>query len=111
MGQLGCFIGDFIRLPAVAQIGRDRIHGAGAVQTDQGDDIFQVLRLQTHQDLFHARRFELEYTLRLTPGEHLVGLRVIIIQLCDCERWILFLNSKLCIPDDGQGAQTQEVHL
>ena len=60
------------------------------VQTDQSDDIFQVLRLQTHQDLFHARRFELEYTLRLTPGEHLVGLRVIIIQLCDCERWILF---------------------
>ena len=111
MRQLGRFIADFIRFMAVAQVCRDGIHGAGAVQTDQSDDIFQVLRLQTHQDLFHARRFELEHTLRFTPGEHLVGLRVIIIQLCDRERWILFLNSNLRVPDDGQGAQTQEVHL
>ncbi len=34
---------------------------------DQSDDIFQVLRLQTHQHLLHTRGFELEHAFGLTP--------------------------------------------
>ena len=54
MGQLWRFIADLIRLVAVAQVGRDGVHRAGAVKTDKSDDIFKVLRLQTHEDLFHT---------------------------------------------------------
>ena len=40
MGQLWGLIADFVRLVAVAQVGGDRIHGAGPVQADQSDNVF-----------------------------------------------------------------------
>ena len=54
VGQLRGLIADFVRFMAVAQVGRDGIHRAGAVQADQSDDIFQILRLQAHQHLLHT---------------------------------------------------------
>ena len=40
VGQLRGLIADFVRLVAVAQVGGDRIHGAGTVQADQSDNVF-----------------------------------------------------------------------
>ena len=54
MGQLRGLVADLIRLVAVAQVGRDGVHRARAVKTDKSDDVFKVLRLQTHEDLFHT---------------------------------------------------------
>ena len=111
VGQLRGLIADFVRFMAVAQVGRDGIHRAGAVQADQSDDIFQILRLQAHQHLLHTRRFKLEHAFGLTPGEHFVGFGIVIIQLGDGEIRFFFLDGQLRIPDDRQGAQTEEVHL
>ena len=40
VGQPWGLIADFVRLVAVAQVGGDRIHGAGTVQADQSDNVF-----------------------------------------------------------------------
>ena len=55
--QLRGLVADFVRLVPVAQIGRNGVHGARAVQTDQSDDIFKVLGLQAHKHLLHAGGF------------------------------------------------------
>src|SRR5699024_1087079 len=78
MGQLGRLVADLVRLPAVAQVGGDGIHGAGAVEGDESDDIFQVAGAQAHEDLPHAGGFQLEYALGLAVGEHGVGGRVVV---------------------------------
>ena len=109
--QLGRLITDLVRLVAVAQVSRDGVHRAGAVKADESDDIFKILRLQTHQHLFHARGFELEHALRLALPQHLIRRRIVVIQLLDGERGVFFLDGQLGVPDDRQGAQAKEVHL
>ena len=111
VGQLRGLIADFIRLVAVAQVGRDGVHRAGAVKTDKSDDIFKVLWLQTHEDLFHTRGFELEHALRFTLTQHLISRCIVIIQLLDGEGRVFFLNGSLRVPDDRQGTQAEEVHF
>ena len=109
--QLRGLVADFVRLVPVAQIGGNGVHGARAVQTDQSDDIFKVLGLQTHKHLLHAGGFQLEHTLGIALTQHFIGVRVIIIQIADGELRVLLLHRNLCVPDDGQGAQAQKVHL
>ena len=111
VGQLRRFVANFVRLVAVAQVGRDGVHGTGAVQADESDDVFEVLRLQTHEHLLHARRFQLEHALRLALGEHGIRLRVVVIELGDGEVRVLFLDGQLRVSDDRQGAQAQKIHL
>ena len=111
MGQLRGLIADFIRLVAVAQVGRDGVHRAGAVKTDKSDDIFKVLRLQTHEDLFHTRGFELEHALCFALSQHLISRCIVIIQLLDGEGRVFFLDGRLRVPDDRQGTQAEEVHF
>ena len=109
--QLRGLVADFVRLVPVAQIGGNGVHGARAVQTDQSDDIFKVLGLQPHKHLLHAGGFQLEHTLGIALTQHFIGVRVIIIQIADGELRVPLLHRNLCVPDDGQGAQTQKVHL
>ena len=109
--QLRGLVADLVRLVPVAQIGGNRIHGARAVQTDQSDDIFKVLGLQAHKHLLHAGGFQLEHTLGIALPQHFVGIRVVIVQITDGKLRVLLLHRNLRIPDDGQGAQTQKVHL
>ncbi len=111
MCQLRGLVADLVRFVPVAQIGGNGVHGARTVQADQSDDIFKVLGLQAHKHLFHAGGFQLEHTLGIALPQHFVGIRVVIIQLADGELRVLLLHGSFCIPDHGQGAQTQKVHL
>ena len=109
--QLRGLVADLVRLVPVAQIGGNGVHGARAVQTDQSDDIFKVLGLQAHKHLLHAGGFQLEHALGIALTKHFIGIRVVIVQLADGKLRVLLLHRNLRIPDDGQGAQTQKVHL
>ena len=111
MGQLRGLVADLIRLVAVAQVGGDGVHGAGAVQADQSDDVFQILRLQAHQHLLHAGGFQLEHALGIALAQHFIGVRVVVVQLLDGELRVMLLHGGLRIADDRQGAQAEEVHL
>ena len=109
--QLRGLVADLVRLVPVAQIGGNGVHGTRAVQADQSDDIFKVLGLQAHKHLLHAGGFQLEHALGIALAQHFIGVRVVIIQITDGKLRVLLLHRNLCVPDDGQGAQTQKVHL
>ena len=112
VGHLRGLVNDLGRVLSVAQIRWDGVHRAGAVQRDQGDDIFQVFRAHAHQHLGHAGRFKLEDAHRLAAGQHLVGGGVVVVNVGHPEIRVLGVaNGHLGIVDDGEGAQAQEVHL
>ena len=112
MRHLRRFVGHLGRVLAVAQVGRNGIHRAGAVERNQGDYIFQVLWPHADKHLGHAGRFKLEDALRLTFCQHGVGVRVVVIEVCNTEIRIFGMaHGHLGIMDDGQRAQTQKVHF
>ena len=111
MRQLRGLVADLVRLVPVAQIGGNGVNGTRAVQADQSDNVFKVLRLQAHKHLLHAGGFQLEHTLGIALTKHFIGIRIVIVQITDGEFRVLLLHRNLRISDDGQGAQTQKVHL
>ena len=111
VSHLGRLIRHLGGVLAVAQIGRDGIHRSRPIQRDQGDDILQIFWPHTGQHLRHAGGFKLEDTLRLAPGKHRIGVRIIVVDACHTEIRVLTAHSRLGIVDDCQGAQPQKVHL
>ena len=111
MGQLRGLVADLVGLVAVAQVGGDGLHRAGAVKADEGDDVLEVLGLQAHQHLPHPGGFELEHALGLAAAQHLVGGLVVVVQPGHREGRVAPLHRRLGVPDDGEGAQAQEIHL
>ena len=81
MCKLRRFVGDFIRFTAIAQICGDGIHGAGTIQRDKGNDIFEIARVHSHQNLCHARGFQLKNALGFALCQHLIGGRIVIIHI------------------------------
>ena len=58
-------------------VGRDVVHGAGAVERHHGDDVLEAVRLEPLEALAHARAFELEHADRIGARQHLVALLVV----------------------------------
>ena len=56
---------------------RDAVHRAGAVERDDGGDIFERLRPQRGAYARDARRFKLEYAGGLARGEHVEHGRIV----------------------------------
>ena len=109
--HLGGLVGDLVRLAAVAQIGGDGIHRTRAVERDQGDDIFEVFGAHTDQHLRHTRGFKLEDALGFALGKHGVGGGVVVVDVRHTELRFAAAHGGFGIVDDGQRAQTEEVHL
>ena len=99
------------RVLPVAEILGNGIHRPGAVEGDQRDDIFQIFRLHTDQQLRHAAGFQLEQPYRLTVIHHGIGGRIIIVDLRNAECRFAQAHRSLGVMDDRQGAQAQEVHF
>ena len=111
MRELRRFVADFVRFAAVAQVGGDGVHRAGAVQRDQGDDVLEVFRAHAGQHLGHAGGFKLEDTLGLAAGQHCVGGGVVVVDALVRKRGLFLLHGGLGVADDGQRAQAEEVHF
>ena len=99
------------RVLPVAEILGNGIHRPGAVEGNQRDDIFQIFRLHTDQQLRHAAGFQLEQPYRLTVIHHGIGGRIIIVDLRNAECRFAQAHRSLGVMDDRQGAQAQEVHF
>ena len=56
----------------------DGLHGAGAVEGDDGGDVLNVLGLEAHADAGHARRLHLEHAGGAPLGEHPEDLGVAV---------------------------------
>ena len=109
--QFRRFIADLVRLAAVAQVGGNGIHGAGAVQADQSDDVLKALRVQPGQNLPHACGFQLEHTLGFALGQHFVGGLVLIGDGIQRKIRLHPANHLLGVVQHRQGTQAQKVHL
>ena len=99
------------RVLAVAQIGRNGVHRAGAVERDQCDNVLEVFRAHADKHLRHARGFKLEDTLGLALCQHRVGVGIVIVEVRNAEIRVLAAHGQLGIMDDRQRAQTQKIHF
>ena len=99
------------RVFSVFKISRNEIHGAGTVQSDNGNDIFKIVRLHIDHKRTDARTFTLEHAERAAVAEHSVYVRVIHVDLHDIEIGIFFMDHIHRIRDYGQRAQPEEIHF
>ena len=74
---------------------------AGTVEGADGDDIFEAVRLQFDQKLLHAARLKLEDTGRLTTGQELVGLRIVVLHRPQIEIRLFAMNQANAVIDNG----------
>ena len=96
---------------AVFDIRRDELHRAGTVQGDDGDQVFNALRLGLHDDAPHAGRFELEHAFGRAARDHLKHLRIVLRHVLDAEARRVPADHLLGVVDDREVAQAEEVHL
>ena len=64
---------------------RDEVHRAGAIERDDGDDVFEPVWLETREQVAHAGTFQLEYAGRFAGGEQRKGLWIVEGQLLDVQ--------------------------
>ena len=91
---------------------RNRVHRSGAVQRHRRDYIFYAGRAEFFHELLEARGFYLEYSLRVSRGEKVENLRIVV------SRFIEVYLDAVIFPDVvdshfniGQVSKSQEVHF
>ena len=115
---LGVRVGDFFTaLLAIDEIiDHTGLQWAGSKQCQQRHNIFETIRLQPFDQLFHTPRFQLENGCSLSRPEQLKAAHIVQRYLQDLQ-WQLpcprssRVNHFYCPIDDGQSAQTEEVEL
>ena len=89
----------------------DGVHGAGAVERDDGGDVLDVLGPQAHAHAGHARGLHLEHAGGLAGRDHLKGLRVVLRDVRELEVRQALLDHLHRVIQHRQVPQPQEVHL
>ena len=88
-----------------------RTEWAGSIQRKNCDQILEAVGNQVSKQLSHAVALELEYAVGLTLAEQLVGGLVIERNGLDIDRFTLLGDQAASSIDDGEIAQSKEVHL
>ena len=90
----------------------DLVHRARAVERVEGDQVVELVRADLLQRLPHPLGLELEHARGVTPGEHLVGGRVIERQRGHVRALAAgALDDVQRVLDHVEVAQPEEVHL
>ena len=72
----------------------------------------EALLAHAPQQVAHRPAIELEHAESVTPGKQFVGCRVVERQMIQVQiDTAIGLDVIQCVPDDGEVAQAQEVHL
>ena len=109
--QGGVLIGDLLRVLLAGDEPGDGVHGAGAVQGDDGGDIFDGLGFQPHAHAGHAGGLHLEHAGGAALGQHVHHLGVVLRDVFQGEAGLLRLDHLHCVVQNGQVPQAQKVHL
>ena len=64
--QSRIFIMDGSGVMLSLHISWDALHGAGTIQCNTCNDIFEAVRFELHKELPHPRRFQLEHSVRIS---------------------------------------------
>ena len=102
---------DMFGVLPVFEVRRDRVHGAGPVKRDHGDDIFKVLRVHVDHQRADAAAFTLEHPEGPAFAEHIVDLCVVHVDIHDIEIRNLFADHVDGVRDDRQRPEPQKVHF
>ena len=90
---------------------RNGLHWSRTVQRDHGGDILNTLWLQPHAHTGHARGLDLEHARRLSSGDHVIGLRVVVRYFAQRELWLPLLHHLHGVIQHRQVPQPQKVHF
>ena len=92
-----------------ADVGRDVVHRAGAIERHQRDHVLEAVGLQLAQDVAHAAAFQLEHPVGIALGQHLEGRRVVERYLGDID--LAAADQLAGLLDHRQRLQAEEVEL
>ena len=110
--QERCLILDMAGILLAFKILRNKIHRAGSVQRDPGDDIFHVLWSELPHELCHAGTFQLEDTVSLAGADHLINFRIVHGDPVHIQADpFCLINVIDCVLNYGERSKAKEVHL
>ena len=109
--QGGVLIGDLLRVLLAGDEPGDGVHGAGAVQGDDGGDVLDGLGFQPHAHPGHAGGLHLEHAGGAALGQHVHHLGVVLRDVFQGEAGLLLLHHLHRVVQNGQVPQAQKVHL
>ena len=92
-------------------IGGDIGHGAGAVERDGGDEVFEPIGAHGAQAVAHALAFELEHPSGVATGQHGVGFGVVEGDFGEVDHHPLPGQQFEGALQDGQRLEAEEVEL
>ena len=87
------------------------VHGAGAVERDDGGDVLNALGLEARAHGGYARALELEHALRPARGEHGEGLLVVLRHRGYVKARLTPAHHLRRVLEHGEVAKAEEVHL
>ena len=110
--QLRALIGHGVPVVLSLDIPGDEVHGARTVKGKARNNIVDGFRLKLLHEAGHAGRLQLEHACRIPPGDHLVDLRVSVIDPVDIDMdAVIPFRLDLGVFDHRKGPEAQEVHL
>ena len=110
-GKAWVAVRDFIRVLAIFDVHGDELHRAGAIQRDNGDEVFNAFGVGLHDDTAHTGGFKLEHALCRTARDHFKHVRVVIRRVFHLKARRVFRNHLLGVVDNREVAQAEKVHL
>jgi len=90
---------------------RNRVHGAGTVQGNDGRNILHIVGLQTHAHAGHPGRLHLKYADGLPLPQHFIGLGIVLRNVLQTESRPLRLHHFHRVVQYRQVPQAQKVHF
>ena len=109
--QTGVLIGHQLGVVLTGHEPGDGVHGAGAVQGDDGGDVLDVLGLQPQAHTGHAGGLHLEHAAGFALGQHIEGGLVVHGNVRQAEIRVVLLDHFHRIVQHRQVPQTQKVHF
>ena len=91
---------------------RNELHGAGAVDGQQSDDVLNGIYAEVAAEVLHPFRFQLEHGNGIAGAQQVIGFGVVQRNFVKIDIYAAVLFDKFYrVMDYGKSAQPQEVHF
>ena len=107
----GVLIGDALRMRRAGEKARDALHRARAVERDDGSDVLDAARAQTHAHGGDARALELKHADGAPGGEHIKRLLIVERDALDLKLRHAAAHAARRVLEHGEVAQAEKVHF
>ena len=105
------FIAHILRIVAIMNILRNRIHRSRSVKGKNCRQVLYILRTKAAKNIFHSVRFELENTVGQSLSHHFIGCFIVKAHIFHRKIRILFSYKLLGISNNREVTESQKVHF